>query len=247
MAGTLRGRAASSWVLWSRPGDIQSLGERRDLDGGEPGFPQKPGDVAVRVAALEEPPPRPLHELLHARDQASLRRRDVLDASEAATGSEHAPDLRERARRISHGAEHEARDHRVDAPVRHRQALRDRGADVHRDAVPSGRRPQARVRVDVGLDRDHVRSRLEVAKVGAVPGPDLEDRAAHGLPVQSGRRSRRSRSGDRRAEPGGCPLKERHELTLEGRATAEQERVVLAGELDEARARDRGGEARAIA
>jgi hypothetical protein len=89
--------------------------------------------AAVAVAAVGEGKPRTVQAVLPARKAISARA-DVLDEQEGSSRAEDASDLRDRAFRISDGAEDQGRDDRVEGVLRERQRLDRRADDLHSSA-----------------------------------------------------------------------------------------------------------------
>jgi hypothetical protein len=111
----LRPRHAPSTTDRLHRGDLRTDGNEgavpgEALDGNprEPGPLEQRGRVAMRMAALEAPLPRPLHGALQTSDGRSGRRRHVLDADGSSAGPQDPQHLANRCLGILHRAQHEA-------------------------------------------------------------------------------------------------------------------------------------------
>jgi hypothetical protein len=109
---------------------VEVLAERD----GEAGGLDSSGGVASRVAAAAEG--RPQATAVGELEERALGLTfgdDVLVEAQLAAGSQHAVQLRERARLVGNGAEDKARDGGVDIAVAERQVVGRAGPDRHRD------------------------------------------------------------------------------------------------------------------
>ena len=138
--------------------------------------------MALSVSRPQWQPP-PTHGQMPEPIQALLQTRlawagglHVLEEAQLAAGPQHAAQLAQRALRIGHRAEHQARDRGVERAVLEWKRVRDCAAHRHRHGRPARRLLGLASQERLGLQRDDLADRRRIVlEVHPVAGADLDD------------------------------------------------------------------------